>query len=114
MKIVIDIPKKMYNEIKERTIVTCGETFAKNLVRRIRNGTPLPEHYGSLIECEPIYDKLIQSYRADENDYPEAEYAGKSFDGWYIEDDPPVLFDPDTLITDDITFISVTRHPTSY
>lgn len=41
MKLVIDIPKKTYNEIKERTIVTHGEIFAKNLVRRIRNGTPL-------------------------------------------------------------------------
>ena len=54
MKIVIDIPKKMYNEIKERTIVTCGETFAKNLVRRIRNSTPLPEHHGDLIDRDTI------------------------------------------------------------
>lgn len=48
MKIVIDIPKKTYNEIKERTIITCGEIFAKNLVRRIRNGTPLPEHLNKI------------------------------------------------------------------
>lgn len=48
MKIVIDIPKKTYNEIKERTIITCGEIFAKNLARRIRNGTPLPEHLNKI------------------------------------------------------------------
>lgn len=54
MKIVIDIPKKTYIEIKERTIVTCGEIFAKNLVRRIRNGTPLPEHHGRIIDESQI------------------------------------------------------------
>lgn len=48
MKIVIDIPKKTYNEIKERTIITCGEIFAKNLARRIRNGTPLPKHLNKI------------------------------------------------------------------
>ena len=58
MEIVIKIPKKKYNEIKERTIVTCGETFAKDLVRRIRNGTPLPEHHGRLIDADWIKNTL--------------------------------------------------------
>ena len=71
MKIVIDIPKKTFEEIQERSIITCGETFAQKLVKYIRNGTPLPTGHGRLIECEPIYDKLIRSYRADEKDYPE-------------------------------------------
>lgn len=65
MKIVIDIPKKTYIEIKERTIVTCGEIFAKNLVRRIRNGKPLPEHHGRLIDktelSDHIKNRLIQT-----------------------------------------------------
>lgn len=39
MKLIIDIPKKTYNEIKEGTIVTCGESFAKRLVKYIKNGT---------------------------------------------------------------------------
>ena len=54
MQIVIDLPKKTYNEIKERTIVNCGEIFAKNLVRRIRNGTPLPEHHGRLGDLDAL------------------------------------------------------------
>jgi hypothetical protein len=62
MKIVIDIPKKTYNEIKERTIVTCGESFAKTLVKYIKNGTPLPEHHGRLIDA----DALIKFYRLED------------------------------------------------
>ena len=60
MKLIIDIPKKTYNEIKERTIVTCGEIFAKNLVRRIRNGKPLPEHHGRLIDADAIPRHLVR------------------------------------------------------
>lgn len=62
MKIVIDIPKKTYNEIKERTIITCGEIFAKNLVRRIRNGIPLPAHHGDLIDRDKL---LLWSHKMD-------------------------------------------------
>ena len=54
MQIVINIPKKTYKEIQERNIITCGETFAQDLVRRIRNGTPLPEHHGRLIDESKI------------------------------------------------------------
>lgn len=58
MEIVIKIPKKTYNEIKERTIVTCGEIFAKNLIRRIRNGTPLPKNHGRLIDADWVKNTL--------------------------------------------------------
>lgn len=54
MQIVINISKKTYKEIQERNIITCGETFAKDLVRRIRNGTLLPEHHGRLIDESKI------------------------------------------------------------
>ena len=63
MKMVIDIPKKTYNEIKERTIITCGEIFAKNLVRRIRNGTPLPEHHGRLVDADALEEKVEKHRR---------------------------------------------------
>lgn len=58
MKVVIDISKKRYSEIKERNIITCGETFAKDLVRRIRNGTPLPEHHGRLKDIDAFITKV--------------------------------------------------------
>ena len=64
MEIIIKIPKEIYT----------GEQTAGILpivVDAIGKGTPLPEYHGRLIECEPIYDELIRSYRADEKDYPE-------------------------------------------
>ena len=65
MEIVIDIEQELYEEILSRK-------YSKTrLEKAVANGTPLPEHHGRLIECEPIYNKLIRSYRADEKDYPE-------------------------------------------
>ena len=71
MEIVIELAEEDYNDITltgENTI-NLGVLLA--LRKAVRNGTPLPEHHGRLIECEPIYDKLIRSYRADKKDYPE-------------------------------------------
>ena len=73
MKIVIDIPDKTYNDIEP---FLNGEKIKGGfnlfyVLELIKKGTPLPEHHGRLIECEPIYDKLIRSYRADKKDYPE-------------------------------------------
>ena len=67
MQIVIDIPEDTYNHLRN------GGSIGASLMieNAIKNGTPLPEHHGRLIECEPIYGKLIRSYRADEKDYPE-------------------------------------------
>lgn len=62
MEILIDIPKKTYKEIQERTIITCGETFAKKLVEYIRNGEPLPEHHGDLISKEQAIE-LVEFYQ---------------------------------------------------
>jgi hypothetical protein len=75
MKIVIDIPKKTYNEIKEGTMITCGETFAKKLVGYIRNGTPLPEHHGDLVDRDAIEVLRIRNI---EREYDKGFDAGVS------------------------------------
>ena len=56
MKLMIDIPKKTFEEIQERSIITCGETFAQKLVKYIRNGEPLPEKHGRLIDADALYE----------------------------------------------------------
>ena len=70
MKLIIDIPKKNYQEIKERTIITCGETFAKKLVTYINKGTPLPEGHGRLIDADELiknwYDEYIKFMTREE------------------------------------------------
>ena len=62
------IQKHIYEHAKEESEDSNAEWDA---MRAIANGTPLPKNHGRLIECEPIYDELIRSYRADEKDYPE-------------------------------------------
>ena len=43
MKVLIDIPKSTYKDIKESYSITCGENFAQKLVKYIKNGVPLPK-----------------------------------------------------------------------
>ena len=68
MKIVIKIPDHILKKVKEHYV---NPYEVDEICEAILSGTPLPEHHGRLIECEPIYDKLIRSYRADKKDYPE-------------------------------------------
>lgn len=60
MKILVDIPKKTFEEIQERSIITCGETFAQKLVKYIRNGKPLPKGHGDLIDRNELLDESYQ------------------------------------------------------
>lgn len=41
MKVVIDIPKKLYKELTCVTVTHAGEVFAQKLISYIKNGTPL-------------------------------------------------------------------------
>ena len=43
MKIVIDIPKKQFDEIQKSNFITVGETYAKKLIGYIKKGTPLEQ-----------------------------------------------------------------------
>lgn len=63
MQVVINISKKKYNEIKERHIITYGDSFVRDLIRRIKNGTPLPEHHGRLIDADALINSLGASDR---------------------------------------------------
>lgn len=78
MKIVIDIPKKTYDAIKERNIITCGETFAHKLVNCIKNGTPLPKRHGRLIDADSFVQEHPLAFVRDViNDAPTIIEADK-------------------------------------
>lgn len=62
MQVVINISKKKYNEIKEWHIITYGDSFVRDLIRRIKNGTPLPEHHGRLIDADAIQKHQVDTY----------------------------------------------------
>lgn len=63
MKIVIDIPEKVYGLLKYFE-VGLGFTDKKDdnddvktaLMRAVINGSPLPEHHGRLIDVDALYD----------------------------------------------------------
>ena len=51
MKLIIDIPDKKYNEIKEFPLCYTEEVF-----ELIRKGTPLPKGHGRLIDADAYID----------------------------------------------------------
>lgn len=70
MQIVIDISERAYDLLKASGVDWLGDKFAEYILNAVANGIPLPKGHGRLIDVEPIYDKLIRSYRADERDFP--------------------------------------------
>lgn len=77
MKIVIDIPKKAYENIKaEKEIDWLG---VENILDCIRNGTPLPKGHGDLIYRTEAIKNLF--------DY----HNGKKTIGQCIDDVPTII-----------------------
>ena len=68
MKIVIDIPDQKYKWIIENP-----QTYTDELHDAIRNGTPLPEHHGRLIDADALekdtdysnYDGYYHAYSSN-------------------------------------------------
>ena len=59
MQIVIDIPKEMYENALNNLL--CGST---TLCNAIKNGTPLPEEHGRLVDGDSLWNKM--SYYSDD------------------------------------------------
>lgn len=63
MQIVIDIPDRIYKKyMDDRTHVT-------DVLHAVRNGTPLPEHHGRLIDVDELHHKMgewLKPQKADE------------------------------------------------
>ena len=97
MKIVIDIPKKTYDAIKERNIITCGETFAHKLVNCIKNGTPLPKGHGDLKDAD-IYKTEVKKYIAENKNSDDLYLAGcgdGAYHALHIYDCIPTIIEAD-------------------
>lgn len=56
MKIVIEIPKELYESYKDRPPML-GDTGMDMIAQSIANGTPLPEHHGRLIDADALTEK---------------------------------------------------------
>ncbi len=61
MKIVIDIPKEIYEEyVFVQLARGHGKGIVSNLFTAIKKGTPLPEHYGDLIDRDAVLDDIVK------------------------------------------------------
>ena len=60
--------------------------------------------HGGNINGESTYDLIVDTgHTIDEEDIPEAQYAGHSFAGWYYDDELTLPYDETEPITDDTT-----------
>lgn len=76
MKIVIDIPENMYKEYVSVSLGRGnGKTITDNLLKAIKNGTPLPEYHGRLISEEDMLSVIIFSKLFDDAKVGEVKEA---------------------------------------
>ena len=63
MKIVIDIPKRYFNMVKDFETVNLSrcnyKTVQFQIINAIKNGTPLPKGHGRLIDADDIDNHII-------------------------------------------------------
>ena len=70
MQIVIDIDKETLNNI--RFFGLSSSKDRNNLLSAIKNGTPLPEHHGRLIDYGYVVDAIDDWINAEEYNYTNA------------------------------------------
>ena len=71
MKLIIDIPEEIYDFVQNTSFVEDENTLFKqtsderqktlylfDILDAIRNGTPIPEHHGRLIDEQQIIDRF--------------------------------------------------------
>lgn len=58
MQIVIDIPIMTLLNITSRELLLCSRKDIEKLEFAIKNGTPLPEGHGRLIDADALGEKL--------------------------------------------------------
>ena len=60
MKIVIDIPDRIYKITQNRTLNIMDDEILENA---LKNGTPLPEHHGRLIDADKLRETMEKDPR---------------------------------------------------
>lgn len=68
MRLVIDIPEEIYEQVKDRTEDSNDEWIT---MRAVANGTPLPQGCGRLIDGDALY-KEVASWGM--NDYEPSDF----------------------------------------
>ena len=91
------------NPVTSSTVVNGDMTLHAKWIA-IPTSTVTFDANGGTINGESTFDLVVDTGSTiDENDYPEAIYAGHTLDGWYLDDELTEPFDETEPITDDIT-----------
>ena len=91
MQIVIDIPEKTVNEIKDNAMFA-GSILSDvrwDITNAIVNGTPLPDNHGQLIDADEVVKEICIEYKA--NSIYELPDELRSFVNKYLNEAPIIL-----------------------
>ena len=66
MRIVIEIPDRVHYGI-EKGITVNGSSASQIVLDAVRNGTPLPEHYGRLIDADKA-ESMLKNHAKSESE----------------------------------------------
>ena len=89
MRVVIDIPEKVYKYLKQEWVkVPEDDSVINQIMYGILHGTVLPKGYGDLIDRDNLR-KTMQSYADDQ--YAENEYLGECSVMSYIDEAPVII-----------------------
>ena len=61
MQVVIDIPEKVYSYIKREWVENDFDSPMNNAMNGIKNGTPLPEGHGRLIDADELIKGRVEN-----------------------------------------------------
>lgn len=85
MKLVIEIPDELYNDIKTHPLFSSD---IPAIERAIRNGTPLPKGHGRLIDADKLDVGEVFDYYGNRKGY--------KFIGEYELNNAPTIVEADT------------------
>ena len=90
MKLIIDIPEKMYKEYVSVNLARGnGKTITDNLLKAIKNGTPLPKGHGRLSDMDELVKNIVKEYGV--NSIHELPQDIKMFYDKFINSAPTIL-----------------------
>ena len=86
MKIVIDISDQKY-----KWIVDNPQIYTDDLCEAIRNGTPLPQHHGRLIDADKVLDDIEKQYPASASETEKSKRYARLVYYWAVKNAPTII-----------------------
>lgn len=98
MKIVIDIPEKLYGLLKYfegglglNDKKDSNDDVKTALMRAVINGSPLPKHHGRLIDGEKVLDDIEKKYPASVSETEQSKRYARLVYYWAVKNAPTII-----------------------